>query len=117
MAYLHGTFKDQEDNTIEVQIRAKNTDYTEYEISDIDQALIHFSDDPVEISCTIDDLFSHVVKKSCTINLVTKIYLGNSFFAVNEDSVSVKVYKNSTLVFSGFVEPYTYSQGWAHVYD
>ena len=117
MAYLHGTFKDYSDNTIEVQIRSNNTDYTEYEISDIDLALVHFADDPVEISCTVDDLFEHVIRKSCTINLVTKIYLGNSFFASNEDSVSVKVLKNNRVIFYGFVEPYTYSQGWAHVYD
>ena len=117
MAYLHGTFKDFADNTIEVQIRSKNTDYVEYEISDIDLADIHFAEEPVEISCSIDDLFTHVIKKSCTINLVTKIYLGNSFFATNEDSVSVKVYKNNNLIFCGFVEPYTYSQGYAHVYD
>ena len=117
MAYLHGTFKDFADNTIEVQIRSKNTDYVEYEISDIDLADIHFAEEPVEISYSIDDLFTHVIKKSCTINLVTKIYLGNSFFATNEDSVSVKVYKNNNLIFCGFVEPYTYSQGYAHVYD
>ena len=117
MAYLHGQFKDFADNTIEVQIRSKNTEYVEYEISDSDLADIHFAEDPVEISCSIDDLFTHVIKKSCTINLVTKIYLGNSFFATNEDSVSVKVYKNNNLIFCGFVEPYTYSQGYAHVYD
>ena len=96
MAYLHGQFKDFADNTIEVQIRSKNTEYVEYEISDSDLADIHFAAEPVEISCSIDDLFTHVIKKSCTINLVTKIYLGNSFFATNEDSVSVKVYKNNT---------------------
>ena len=39
MAYLHGTFKDFADNTIEVQIRSKNTDYVEYEISDIDKCI------------------------------------------------------------------------------
>ena len=117
MAYLHGQFKDFADNTIEVQIRSKNTEYVEYEISDSDLADIHFAADPVEISCSIDSLFTHVIKKSCTINLVTKIYLGNSFFATNEDSVSVKVYKNNNLIFCGFVEPYTYSQGYAHVYD
>jgi len=117
MAYLHGQFKDFADNTIEVQIRSKNTEYVEYEISDSDLADIHFAEEPVEISCSIDNLFTHVIKKSCTINLVTKIYLGNSFFATNEDSVSVKVYKNNNLIFCGFVEPYTYSQGYAHVYD
>ena len=117
MAYLHGQFKDFVNNTIEVQIRSKNTEYVEYEISDTDLADIHFAADPVEISCSIDSLFTHVIKKSCTINLVTKIYLGNSFFATNEDSVSVKVYKNNNLIFCGFVEPYTYSQGYAHVYD
>ena len=117
MAYLHGTFKDLSNNTIEVQVRSKNVDYVEYEISDTDLADIHFSDDPVEISCEIDDLFTHVIKKSCTINLITKHYLGNSFFAYNEENVSVKVFKNNVLIFNGFVEPYTYSQGYSHVYD
>lgn len=117
MAYLHGTFKDFKDNTIEVQIRSKNVEYEEFIISETDLSDVHFADNPVEISCEIDNLFQHVIKKSCTINLVSKIYLGDKFFAANEENVSVKIFRNNILIFNGFVEPNTYSQDYAHWYD
>ena len=115
--YLHGSFKDKNEQFITVEIIAKNG-LGDYEISDDEDSLIKFSDDPVEIEYSIDDLFEHIIKKSCKIRLVTGTYLGDALFSGNEKDTTVKIWKNGdTCIFSGYVEPYTYTQGWAYRID
>ena len=113
MAYLHGTFKDRKDNTIEVQIRSNASGGTKV-IGEDHNSQVFFSDDPIDITMECDDLFVPIIKKSCTINLITSIYLGDMVFAGNENDVTVKVFKNNKLIFSGFVEPNTYTQPYAY---
>lgn len=111
--YLHGTFKNKNNDTIEVQIR-NSKGIQEIVIGEDHNSEVFFSDDPVEISLEADDLFQTVLKKSCTINLVTSIFLGDKVFAGNAEDVTVKVFKNNILIFSGFVEPNTYTQPYAY---
>lgn len=113
MAYLHGTFKDRKNNTIEVQIRSNASGGTKV-IGENHNSEIFFSSDPIDITMECDDMFEHIIKKSCTINLITSIYLGDMVFAGNENDVTVKVFKNNSLIFSGFVEPNTYTQPYAY---
>lgn len=54
-------------------------------------------------------MFEPIIKKSCTINLLTSIYLGDKVFAGNDEDVTVKVFRNGELVFSGYVEPNSYT--------
>lgn len=110
--YLHGTFKNRDNDTIEVQIISnKGTD--EIIIGENHDSEVFFSDDPLEIKQESDDLFQTIIKKSCTVNLVSSIYLGD-LFATNEEDVTISVFKNNTLIFKGFVEPNSYSQPWAY---
>lgn len=112
--YIHGSFKDKNEQHIIVEIRAKNG-LAEYVIGEDENSAIHFSDDPIEIEYSIDDLFEHIIKKSCKINLVTSMYLGDLLFSGNEKDTTVKIWKNGdTCIFSGYVEPYTYTQAWAY---
>lgn len=113
MAYLHGTFKDRKDNTIEVQIRSNASGGTKV-IGEDHNSQVFFSDDPIDITMECDDLFVPIIKKSCNINLITSIYLGDMVFAGNENDVTVKIFKNNKLIFSGFVEPNTYTQPYAY---
>lgn len=113
MAYLHGTFKDIEENTIEVQIRS-NQGSGNIVIGENHNSQVFFSDDPIEISMEADDMFEHILKKSCKITLLSKIYLGDKVFAGNEEDVTVTVLKNNVVIFSGFVEPNTYTQPYAY---
>jgi len=50
MAYLHGTFKDRKNNTIEVQIR-NAVGSGNIVIGEDHSSEVFFSDDPIEISC------------------------------------------------------------------
>lgn len=110
--YLHGTFKNRDNDTIEVQIRS-NKGQDEIIIGENHNSEVFFGDDPLEITQETDDLFQTIIKKSCTVNLVTSIYLAD-LFAANEEDVTISVFKNNTLIFKGFVEPNSYSQPWAY---
>ena len=105
--WLIGTYKDIHNNTITVKIRnEKNGDNI-----DIGGALVKFAaEDAVTIDCDRDDYFTHIIKKSATIRLVTRIYLGDYLWAANQKSVIVNILRNGKCVFAGYVTPNTYTQ-------
>ena len=105
--WLIGTYKDIHNNTITVKIRnEKNGDNIE-----IGGALVKFAaEDAVTIDCDRDDYFTHIIKKSATIRLVTRIYLGDYLWAANQKSVIVNILRNGKCVFAGYVTPNTYTQ-------
>lgn len=114
--YLHGSFKDKNEQYITIEIRAKNGT-AEYTIGE-DDSDIMFSSEPVVIEYNIDDLFEHIIRKTCQITFATKRYLGDILFTGNEKDVTVKVWKGDDVcIFSGYVEPYTYSQPWAYTLE
>ena len=72
---ITGTFKDIDDNTISVMIYNSNiTGVNNIVIGNTDLDDVYFSSDPVNISTQCDDTFTHVIKRSCTISVITKIY-------------------------------------------
>ena len=105
--WLIGTYKDIHNNTITVKIRnEKNGDNIE-----LGGALVKFAaEDAVTIECDRDDYFTHIIKKSATIRLVTRIYLGDYLWAANQKSVIVNILRNGKCVFAGYVTPNTYTQ-------
>ena len=112
--YIHGSFKNKKEEYITVEIKSKNG-LGDYVIGEDDSFKIYFASDPVEISYSVDELFEHIIKKECKLTLVTGEYLGDLLFSGNEKDTTVKVWKNGDIcLFSGYVEPYTYSQGWAY---
>ena len=111
--YIHGQFKDVKDNTYTVIISDGNTlhDIT------IGENGLFFSDDPVNIETECDDCFTHIIKKSCTIELVTKDYMGNYLFSGGLYNIVVNVWLGNTCLFAGFVEPNIYTQPYANYYE
>ena len=105
--WLIGTYKDINNNTITVKIRnEKNGDNIE-----LGGALVKFAaEDAVTIDCDRDDYFTHIIKKSATIRLVTRVYLGDYLWAANQKSVIVNILRNGKCVFAGYVTPNTYTQ-------
>lgn len=115
---ITGTFKDIDDNTISVMIYNNNiTGVNNIVIGNTDLDDVYFSSDPVNISTQCDDTFTHVIKRSCTISLITKIYLGQYLYANNIRSIMVNVFRNGNIIFAGYVTPNTYNQGYANVYE
>ena len=107
---IHGQFKDFNNDTVEVFINNTNGGNGQVEIGENG---LFFTGDPVEIVTNIDNTFEHIIKKSCTINLLAKNYVGDYFFADNVRTVSVQIVKNSEIIFSGYIEPNTFSQGYS----
>lgn len=115
---IKGTFKNVNDETIQVRIWSLQGTFT-YDIDTATDKAIYFDADPVEIETNCDDAFTEIIIKDCTINLMTKIYLGDYLFSTGLTDIKVEV-KNLTrgnYVFCGFVEPEIYSQGYAYHYE
>ena len=104
---IYGTFKNINNETIEVEIINSSIEGEQVEIGENG---LYFSGDPIEIETNNDDTFEHIIKKTATINLVTDEYVGNLFFAENSRSVSVEINKGNECLFYGFVDPNTFSQ-------
>ena len=115
MAYIHGTFRDIRNTPIEVHILT-NGDKTK-EVIIGEDGLFFGGDTPIEITEDNDDLFTPIIKKSCTINLVTDKYIGDTLYAENSRNAKVLIKKGDKVIFSGYVEPNTYQQPYVDVLD
>lgn len=67
--------------------------------------------DPITIEENIDDSFAPIITKTATIRLVTNRYVGE---LLKYSAPSVEIRKNGTIIFGGYVEPYTFSQPFAN---
>lgn len=111
--YIHGEFRDKDNNRIEVKIL--NGDRSEEMV--IGENGLFFTDDPVTIEQENDDTFSTIITKSASINLLTNQYIGGELFADNARSVKVVIEKNSTVQFMGYVEPNSFNQPYTSPLD
>lgn len=116
---IQGTFKDQNNDTITVTIY--NIDLVGNDINIDTSDWVRFGEDPVTISTDIDDSFTHVIKKSCKIDLVSKRWMGEYLFANNATSIVVNVKRRRNgvdeVLFAGYVTPNTYNQDYAHDWE
>ena len=113
MSYIHGTFKDVENKTVEVRINTSSGN-NEIVIGNGHDSDVYFSSDPVTISMQLEDMFEVIIKKSASISLQSKIYLGDILFAGKPNDVSVTIYRDNRLVFDGYLEANSFDQPWAH---
>lgn len=111
--YIHGEFRDKDNNRIEVKIL--NGDRSEEMV--IGEDGLFFTDDPVTIEQENDDTFNTIITKSASINLLTNNYIGGELFADNARSVKVVIEKNSVIQFMGYVEPNSFNQPYTSPLD
>lgn len=111
---ITGQFRDYNNALYTVDIVSNNS---RTEALTIGQNGLFFGSEPVEITCENDSTFDTIIRKSATINLVTKEYIGNRLFADNARNISVEIKKDGAIVFYGFVEPNTFSQPFIHSLD
>lgn len=107
---ITGQFRDNKDTLFTVNIGA-SANLT------IGEDGIFFGGNPVEITCDIDSTFDHIIKHSATISFLTDRYIGDLLFANNPRDISVEIFKGNDCIFSGFVEPNTFSQPYARIRD
>lgn len=113
--YINGSFRNKDNQDIVVEIHSPYG-LGEYKIGENDSSPIKFAKNPVEITTECDDMFTHIIKKECSITLVTKIFLGALLFTGNDRNVTVKIYNGNSgeCLFSGYVKPKSFSQAWAN---
>ena len=116
---IYGTFKDKNNNNIYVNIYNINKTGADVNIDTCDW--IRFSDEPVIITTDCEDSFTHVIKKQCKIELISRRWLGDYLFANNATSIVVNVKRqvddNVECLFAGFVTPCSYNQDYANAWE
>lgn len=79
---------------------------------------VYFSSDAVEVTTeSPEDTFQPIIKHSATVNLLTKTYIGQYFWSESPLDIKVEIFRNSEIIFSGFVTQGSYSQSYADAYD
>ncbi len=76
---------------------------------------LYFSADPVTIETDCDNTLEHLIRKSCSINLVCDGYIGDALWASNARNIIVNIKNAATqeCVFAGYVEPNSFNQPFA----
>lgn len=116
--YIYGKFKDITNEDVYVDIWSNGYDANStFEIEDQEHADIYFADDPIHISTSEDNVTTEIIKHSCTISFLSKIWMGDYLFASNPYEIKVLVYTDNAVLFCGFVQPVTYSQDFSEVYN
>lgn len=112
--YISGNFKSIKD--VDYQIVITDGDMTK-DVRTIGEEGLFFSSDALNVEANTTDTFDTIIKTSATINLISDSYVGNLLFGNNARSISVSIFKNNAPFFFGFVEPATFTQPFASVYD
>lgn len=114
--YIHGEFLDRQGRTVAVHI-VTGGDYTEeLEIGTSWDAVLQFTDNPVEIDCSVNDCFDHIISHSATIHLQTRAFI-EPLFCSSPLEGAVNIMRDGECLFCGFIEPMSYSQDFVEVYD
>lgn len=104
---IQGSFYDIDNNLITVTI-IKN-DGTNETLT-IGENGLYFAGEPITIETDLTSTFDPIIRKSCTINLLTDYYIGDLLWAENQQNINVTIMRGSDIIFAGFVEPNTFSQ-------
>ena len=100
---FHSIFYDIDNNKISVQIYIN----VENDIILNDEELL-LSSDPIQIKYVSDDIFKPLKLSGCTINVLTNNIL-TDLYTGELNKVMLKVFKNDTLFWYGFLTPNIYS--------
>ncbi len=104
---IQGQFYDIDNNAITVIIT--KDDGTNNTIT-IGENGLFFSGEPIAIETNMESTFDPIIRKSCTINLLTRNYIGDYLWAENAHNIRVEVKREDDTIFYGFVEPNTFTQ-------
>lgn len=113
--YIHGSFLNQQGDTITVHIVTGNDRTQTIEIG-TEKADVYFSEDPAEIENEVNDTFDVLLRNSAKIRLLCGNLITDLFSTSCRDAV-VNIYKNDTCIFAGFIEPQTLSQPYNDRWD
>lgn len=104
---IQGSFYDIDNNLTTVTL---NKNDGNNDVITIGENGLFFSGEPITIETDLESTFDPIIRKSCTINLLTQNYIGDLLWSENANNISVSVTKGNDIIFLGFVEPNTFSQ-------
>lgn len=104
---IQGNFNDIDNNIVTVTITKNDGDNT---IVEIGENGLFFGGEPVTIETDLSSTFDPIIRKSCTINFVTDHYIGDLLWSENAGNITVNINKSGNSIFTGYVEPNTFSQ-------
>ncbi len=108
---IRGGFKDNKERLVTIDIYSP-LGKGEYDLND-DNSPIKISFDSIDIEYDIDNMFEVIIKKTMSIDFITTRYFGDVLFSDRIKQVKVTVKLEGIVLFSGYVEPYTYSQDYS----
>lgn len=117
--YIHGEFVNKTGSKVGVEILTHGDKSEELVVAGDEWgkgALFFPSEGAVTIKDETNDTFDHLLRQSCTITLMARDVVRELFCTSCRDAV-VNVRVNGRLVFAGYLEPQTYSQGYNELYD
>lgn len=108
---IRGGFKDNKERLVTIDIYSPLGN-GEYDLN-ADNSPIKISFDSIDIEYDIDNMFEVIIKKTMSIDFITTRYFGDVLFSDRIKQVKVTVKLEGIVLFSGYVEPYTYSQDYS----
>ena len=109
MAYI-SQFKDRNDNTIRLQIETLTNTSASADVEVLTLA------DAMTIEYSGESIFDALRPSKASVNLLLTD-IKPDLFTGSLNSVKVKLYKNNSLFWFGYVTPNIYTQSYSHVYD
>ena len=116
MALYQGQYADVNGNTVTVKILTKGSSDEQISIGNDGDDILFAESDVVAISSEVNDTFDHLIVSSCTINLQCRNFLADIFSLSYRQGV-VNILRDDKLIFAGYIEPQSYSQGFNELYD
>lgn len=111
---ITGTFYDINNNQCFVNI--VKDDGTHNTVT-IGENGLFFGGDPIRIETEMKDTTEPIIRRSCSINLVTSDYMGDALWSDNVQTTTVTVSRGTECLFAGYVEPNSFSQPFARGLD
>ncbi len=113
---IHGDFINHKGDRISVRIVTKKDETEALEIGDGKSGLF-FTDEPAEIEDESNDLFDALLTQSARVRLLAETFVPD-FFQLSARDAEVTITRNgSEVLYSGYIEPQTYSQDYNSVLD
>ena len=113
--YIHGSFANQQGDTVTVHI-VTGADRSEVLEIGSESSGLYFTSDPVDIVSEVNDTFDHLLRRSATIRLLARSFMP-ALFSTSCREAAVNVVKGGECVFAGFIEPMVLSQPYNEIYD
>ncbi len=114
--YIHGSFINKLGQTVTVEMVTKGDRSRELEIGTEEAGLWFAAEDAVVIEAETNDTFDVMLRRSCSVRLLSRGFVPD-FFCANCREAVVNVRLDGRCVFAGFIEPMSLSQPFNDLLD